>query len=93
MIRKYRSKYDIIYNILKNLYNLKNTGERPTRLMEKSNLNPEMLEYYLGILINNNFVVLNNKKYYITEIGIRFLKRINPFIKLINKLEIKDKSK
>lgn len=85
MTKHKREKLEVINNILKKLYFNKN-GECGTRLSQKANLSPQMHIYYFGLLMRNNLIEKRHNRYFLTEDGLKYLKKSN---RMMRELEIK----
>ena len=53
MVRSYRSRDEIIVDILK----AASVGAKKTHIMQRANLNPLMLKKYFPVLLNNDLIV------------------------------------
>jgi predicted transcriptional regulator len=53
MVRAYRSRDEIIVDILK----AASVGAKKTHIMQRANLNPTMFKKYFPVLLNNDLVV------------------------------------
>ena len=56
MVRSYRSRDDIIVDILK----AASGGAKKTHIMQRANLNPSMFKKYFPMLIRNGLIVEKN---------------------------------
>ena len=56
MVRAYRSRDDIIVDILKAAFG----GAKKTHIMQRANLNPLMFHKYFPLLLKNSLVVKKN---------------------------------
>ena len=53
MVRSYRSRDEIIVDILK----AASVGAKKTHIMQRANLNPTMFKKYFPVLLNNDLIV------------------------------------
>ena len=75
---KKRDRLQIIHDILKAIRE-KNGKIKPTHILYKSNLSPQMLEEYLDELIAKNLILQHNSKqgrtYSLTQRGFEYLEK------------------
>jgi predicted transcriptional regulator len=76
-MKKKRDRLEVIYDIL-NVIRSKNGTIKPTHILYKSNLSHQMMEEYLGDLINRGFVEEKKAKddrrtYSLTPKGFEYL--------------------
>jgi len=75
MVRAYRSRDEIIVDILK----AASVGARKTHIMQRANLNPLMLHKYFPVLLGNGLIVVDDdpdggSMYALTDKGKQVLK-------------------
>jgi predicted transcriptional regulator len=77
MARK-RDRLQVIHDILKVIQE-KNGKIKPTHILYKSNLSHQMMEEYLGELIEKDFIIENKEKkgktYSLTKKGFEYLQK------------------
>lgn len=85
MVKK-RERLEVIYDILKAIQNNYNSIG-PTRLLQKSNLSPQMFKEYLKELTEKEFIktieIKNKKQFSISDKGFQFLAEYKKIIGLI----------
>lgn len=78
-----RDRLKIIHDILKVIMDRKGKI-KPTHILYRSNLSPQMLNEYLKELIDKNFIIetkeLSGKKYSLTNKGNEYLKKYRVII-------------
>ena len=85
MARK-RDRLQIIYDILKAIQG-KDGRIRPTHILYKSNLSPQMLEGYLQELIEKGFIAEHRgggKSYSLTEKGFEYLQKYRLVVEFVD---------
>ena len=86
MSRK-RDRLQIIYDILKAIQE-KNGTIRPTHILYKSNLSPQMMEEYLKELISKEFIIENKAKkgktYTLTPKGFEYLTKYKLIVDFVD---------
>ncbi len=79
-MNKKRNRLEIVKDILE-VIKSKNGKIKPTHILYKSNLSYQMMEEYLGELIEKGFILENKgkegKTYSITEKGFNYLDKYN----------------
>jgi predicted transcriptional regulator len=86
MVRAYRSRDDIIVDILKAAFG----GAKKTHIMQRANLNPLMFHKYFPLLLKNSLVVKKNdpdggSMYGLSDEGKEFLKMYRTLRARLNK--------
>jgi len=71
-IFKYRDRYTIVADILKAVAK-SNRGIRKTQIMQRANLNSDLLNKYLDMLIRNHYIIIDGYTYKLTSRGMQFL--------------------
>ncbi len=84
-MRKNRDSLSLIAAILEAASN----GASKTRIMYNANLSYKLLEKYLKIAINLDFLQLNGSKYELTKEGLQFFQRYLDFNKRYTKAQDK----
>lgn len=86
-MNKKRDRLQIIHDILKAISE-KNGKIKPTHILYKSNLSPQMLDEYLKELITRNFVIerqsKDGKKYALTQKGFEYLDKYKMIVEFTN---------
>lgn len=86
MARK-RDRLQIIYDILKAVQG-KNGKIKPTHILYKSNLSPQMLDEYLQELIVKRFIAehrsTDGKSYSLTEKGFEYLQKYKLVVEFVD---------
>jgi predicted transcriptional regulator len=84
---KKRERLEVIYDILKVIQD-KNGKIKPTHIIYKSNLSHQMLNEYLGELIDGEFIIEHNtsqgKNYELTQKGFDYIDKYNVVIDFID---------
>jgi predicted transcriptional regulator len=84
-MKRNRDRIDLIAAILE----AASDGAIKTRIMYNANLSYELLEKYLTIAINLDFLQLNSSRYELAEKGLQFLKSYLSFKKRYNRAQNK----
>lgn len=84
-MRKNRDRVSLLAAILEAAYN----EAFKTRIMYNANLSYKLLEKYLKIAVNLDFLQLNRSKYELTQKGLQFLNRYLDFNKRYTKAQDK----
>lgn len=66
-----RHKFDIVAEILR----LAQDGSKKTRIVYMTNLNFNMLNKYMGVLIDKGFIECSDDKFFTASRGLEFLDR------------------
>lgn len=87
-----RTKLEIINKVLSSIAVTKSLGIAKTRLLQSSNLSPPGFKEYYTKLISLELIRevkegKNRKKVFLTDAGIKYLKKSNLILKNINKLK------
>ncbi len=84
---KKRERLEVIYDILRVIRDNRNSI-KPTRLLQLSNLSPQMFKDYLAEMIDKKFVIeieeQNYKKYSLDIKGFNFLEEYKIIVKFID---------
>ncbi len=84
---KRRERLQIIHDVLKAVMD-KNGEIKPTHILYKSNLSPQMLNDYLAELIEKRFITanadLNKKRYALTQKGMDYLEKYKLITEFMN---------
>ncbi len=85
MVRGYRSRVRILYDILKQVDILENIDgvARPTKIMYKANLSYERLKTYIDELERRGLISREGEGYRLTENGARFLIELERIINML----------
>jgi predicted transcriptional regulator len=87
-MRKKRDRLEVIRDILATVQEKRNIG--PTRLLQLSNLSPQMFKEYLGELLEKGLLSESEdgsgKKYAVTDRGHLFLQRYRVFENFVGEL-------
>jgi predicted transcriptional regulator len=86
MVRSYRSRDDIIADILKAALG----GAKKTHIMQRANLNPSMFQKYFPILLNNGSIIEEGdpdggSMYGLSDQGVELLKMFRTMRARLNK--------
>ena len=80
---KKRERYEVIHDIL--LAVREKEGIKPTRLLYKSNLSPQMYKEYIAELLKNGMMI-DESGYKITEKGLIFLEKYARFTAFVEEM-------
>jgi predicted transcriptional regulator len=87
-MKRKRERFDVIYDILVTIQKKKEIG--PTRLLQLSNLSPQMFKDYMDELLGRQLIIENvvkkRKTYSVSDKGCLFLQEYRSFSNFVEQL-------
>lgn len=77
-----RERLQVIHDILTTINQAKQI--RPTKLLHKSNLSPQMFKQYIEELIKKKFIIKPETEFSLTKKGIEFLQEYKTILQFID---------